>query len=265
MAVSLFGREVPEFSTFGRAFNACFAALMGEFDYEEMYAEAREMAPIWFWLFQALMALLMLNMLLAIIMDTYAEVKGMTHDLETLPQQLFILVRRWQRIRLGYRLPLEKIDNKMTEVFGKIKKKELRSLTIETKFVPEDIITVEVFADKIEGMEIPQAKRLITLAVRNWRLEQSVPLTLSEAMTVIGMTHQQQLQHDKAMAHLESKLDQTNAELAKTNAEIVKMAEGIARIEQLLVGTPQWEKAISGYMKNNTSPGKERKKENNQV
>merc|ERR1719265_891946 len=95
MAIGLFGREMHEFSTFELAFSSCFLVLMGDFDYGAMFSEARVMGTVWFWAFQIVLVLIMLNMLLAIIMDTYSEVKDMSSDSETLPEQLLILIQRW--------------------------------------------------------------------------------------------------------------------------------------------------------------------------
>eukprot|EP00746_Dinoflagellata_sp_MGD_P127331 gnl/MRDRNA2_/MRDRNA2_61929_c0_seq2.p1 gnl/MRDRNA2_/MRDRNA2_61929_c0~~gnl/MRDRNA2_/MRDRNA2_61929_c0_seq2.p1 ORF type:complete len:905 (+),score=115.22 gnl/MRDRNA2_/MRDRNA2_61929_c0_seq2:66-2717(+) len=257
MAVSLFGREMPEFSTFGRSFNTCFAVLMGEFEHGVLFAEAREFGSVWFWLFQVIMAMLLLNMLLAIIMDTYSEVKGMSSNAETVADTIFNMLQRWHRILLRERLPLNDILNKMEEVYSEAWVKGSINFTIETKWSSNDLITVQEFFEKIfvpllkgEKMEVSQAHRLITLAVRNWRLRHSEPLSLSEAMTVVGMTHQRQIQQDKTLVHLEHKLahtnsmlaekfDQTNGELEKTKAEIAKMAAGMDRMEKLLMGLCQ--------------------------
>ena len=53
--------------------------------------------------------------------------------METLPDQFWTIIKRWERIRLGLRLPLETIDHKLTEVFGKVKKDELNAAKFEKK------------------------------------------------------------------------------------------------------------------------------------
>lgn len=49
---------------------------MGDFEWEEMNHVGRVQAGVWFWSFTWLVNLIMLNMLLAVIMDVYTEVKG---------------------------------------------------------------------------------------------------------------------------------------------------------------------------------------------
>eukprot|EP00746_Dinoflagellata_sp_MGD_P029188 gnl/MRDRNA2_/MRDRNA2_169041_c0_seq1.p1 gnl/MRDRNA2_/MRDRNA2_169041_c0~~gnl/MRDRNA2_/MRDRNA2_169041_c0_seq1.p1 ORF type:complete len:287 (-),score=45.95 gnl/MRDRNA2_/MRDRNA2_169041_c0_seq1:324-1184(-) len=238
MALSLFGRQIPEFSTFDRAFTSCFRVLMGDFDYEAMFAEARLMGTIWFWLFQTVLVLLMLNMLLAIIMDTYTEVKGLSSNKETLPEQLGTLLRRWRWIREGQGLSLDTIDEKLTQVYGKTKKKVLKNLSTETVFAPEDILTVEKFAEAIEGLHSAQAERLITMAVKNWHLEHLEPLTMSEAMNVISLTHRYQMEEivksDKNYQEQSDRMDSLEQQLNTIQSAQKSMQSALERIEGLL-------------------------------
>mmetsp|Transcript_20254 Transcript_20254/g.46533 ORF Transcript_20254/g.46533 Transcript_20254/m.46533 type:complete len:772 (-) Transcript_20254:87-2402(-) len=74
-AFFLFGQKILEWSTPGLALNTSFRALMGDFDFVSMYNVAPVSATVWFWSYMMLIFLVMLNMLLAIIMDTYCEVK----------------------------------------------------------------------------------------------------------------------------------------------------------------------------------------------
>ena len=48
---------------------------MGDIDWEELSSIGRMEAGVWLWLFIIGIVLLMMNMILAIIMDNYAEVK----------------------------------------------------------------------------------------------------------------------------------------------------------------------------------------------
>ena len=48
--------------------------LMGDFDFYEMSQVSAVFAFFWFWTFQGLVFLIMLNMLLAIVLDTYSQV-----------------------------------------------------------------------------------------------------------------------------------------------------------------------------------------------
>merc|ERR1711904_29012 len=69
--VVLFGREVYGFTTFPRAMNSCFRLLLGDIDWGEISEIGRMEAGFWMWCFIIIVVLLMLNMLLAIVMDHY--------------------------------------------------------------------------------------------------------------------------------------------------------------------------------------------------
>ena len=68
----LFGARMKDFSSLIRSINMGWRILMGEFDFEGMSVVNYNMAMIWFWGFEILMLLILFNMLLAIVMDTYA-------------------------------------------------------------------------------------------------------------------------------------------------------------------------------------------------
>merc|ERR1719399_2820725 len=83
----LFGRRLFEFSTLGRAVQTCFLIVMGDFDWNSLRLEHEITAGIWFWTFMILVFLIMLNMLLAIVMDIYTEVKTSSGSSEPVWEQ----------------------------------------------------------------------------------------------------------------------------------------------------------------------------------
>ncbi|KAF4740320.1 TRP-like ion channel Pkd2, partial [Perkinsus olseni] len=96
---TLFGKRLKAWSTPGDAINTAFVALMGDFDYNAMRRVAPVSAAIWFWFYMVLVFLVMLNMLLAIVMDTYTSVKdeacaaellSLTSDSTGLPHRKFL-------------------------------------------------------------------------------------------------------------------------------------------------------------------------------
>mmetsp|Transcript_77564 Transcript_77564/g.214319 ORF Transcript_77564/g.214319 Transcript_77564/m.214319 type:complete len:751 (+) Transcript_77564:95-2347(+) len=86
-AYFLFGHQLKEWSDPGLSINTSFRTLMGDFDFQEMFRIAPVSSVTWFWLFMLLIFLVMLNMLLAIILDTYSEVKDSIRDQSTLWEQ----------------------------------------------------------------------------------------------------------------------------------------------------------------------------------
>jgi hypothetical protein len=75
-AYFIYGNQLYDWSNMWLALNSSFRTLMGDFDFASMYAISPIPAMVWFWLYMVLFYLIMLNMLLAIVMDTYAEVKS---------------------------------------------------------------------------------------------------------------------------------------------------------------------------------------------
>mmetsp|Transcript_18147 Transcript_18147/g.59274 ORF Transcript_18147/g.59274 Transcript_18147/m.59274 type:complete len:1019 (-) Transcript_18147:50-3106(-) len=72
----IFGPEVPEFKSLGDSFGALMRSLLGDFDYGALSDANSALAPILFYFFNALVFMVLLNMFLAIICDSFAEVKG---------------------------------------------------------------------------------------------------------------------------------------------------------------------------------------------
>ncbi|CAD7957645.1 unnamed protein product [Amoebophrya sp. A120] len=95
----LFGSRVKQFSTLTRAYNMAFRILMGEFDFDAMTLGSDLdylYGTLWFWMFETLVFLIMFNMLLAIVMDTYAKVSGKKEGSETMVEQTFSTYRMLQ-------------------------------------------------------------------------------------------------------------------------------------------------------------------------
>merc|ERR1719281_2343857 len=76
VSLCLFGLEVEEFATIARSSFSAFRVLEGEFNWNEMHNVGRFPAAAWVVLFSVVIGYIMLNMLLAIIMDTYRQLKG---------------------------------------------------------------------------------------------------------------------------------------------------------------------------------------------
>lgn len=111
----LFGQELLMFSTLERAVDATFKIVMGDFDWDEMRRIGRLEAWIWFFTFMLLVNLIMLNMLVAIIMDVYAEVKSaLPPDADTLWSQLYEVIDRKTAVYYyGTRVSLRKIHDRL--------------------------------------------------------------------------------------------------------------------------------------------------------
>uniref|UniRef100_A0AAQ4QYX9 Polycystic kidney disease 2-like 1 n=1 Tax=Gasterosteus aculeatus aculeatus TaxID=481459 RepID=A0AAQ4QYX9_GASAC len=71
----LFGTEVESFSTFVKCIFTQFRIILGDFDYDAIDRANRVLGPIYFVTYVFFVFFVLLNMFLAIINDTYSEVK----------------------------------------------------------------------------------------------------------------------------------------------------------------------------------------------
>ena len=87
-AFQLFHKQLclwlQQFSTFGTAVNTCFAILLGDIsvndDLNQLQGLQGVAATLFFWSFELLVFMVLLNFLLAIIVDAFSEVKENTHE-----------------------------------------------------------------------------------------------------------------------------------------------------------------------------------------
>lgn len=93
----MFGRRVQQFSTIEGAICVCFKiAMESEFDWMTYSEEDFLTAMSWVWLYVLLVVLLMLNMVLAIIMDVYSVIRLRAGNSETVwANILFLCNRAW--------------------------------------------------------------------------------------------------------------------------------------------------------------------------
>jgi hypothetical protein len=114
--VVLFGREVQSFTTTFRSMITCFRAMFGDFDFIEMQEVGRSDAIMWFLPFMILIVLILLNMLIAIVMDAHAEVvAGLEHEdsITALTQKaLRTKSRKWRKTNVPLNHILRAIDEK---------------------------------------------------------------------------------------------------------------------------------------------------------
>lgn len=72
----VFGTQVNDFSTFERSIYTLFRIILGDFDFEALEAANRILGPIFFLTYVFFVFFVLLNMFIAIINDTYGEIKA---------------------------------------------------------------------------------------------------------------------------------------------------------------------------------------------
>jgi len=123
----LLGGDILHFNSFGASFNTAFLCLLGDFGwYSDLTEKVEPLASglpyfvvsLWFWSFIIFALQILLNMLLAIIMDNYAAVTGelMTMaDAPTLVQQCH---RYWTRKMMARKHGFTPLDRFFQELTG---------------------------------------------------------------------------------------------------------------------------------------------------
>jgi len=73
----LFGSEIQDYSTLLTTLNTMFRVMLGDFDYEELQTINALFAMVWFILFQVIVFMIMLNVFIAIISESFCEEHSM--------------------------------------------------------------------------------------------------------------------------------------------------------------------------------------------
>jgi len=136
----------------------------------------REEALAWFLTFQVLVTLVMLNMLLAIIMDVYTEVKGnIGNDAETLVSQSHEIFVRWKNKKRGLRLDLAEVLNHLGDPL-------LDDEDEEEDEESKVLLNVDKLLDKVPGMKQRQAIRILTNSQEMLEADSRKSQSMAEAM-----------------------------------------------------------------------------------
>lgn len=174
MAYVAFGAKIKQFSEQNRSLYMCWRILLGDFDVDEMDMVSLTLSNLWFFLFQLVVMLILLNMLLAIIMDTYTNVKGEKEDPVEIWNQTKIAVRHL-RERRGH-LPLLYMICEMEDD--------------DNRAHPANNVTPKSLKKAFERdkMTKSNAEYLIKEAV-SWakEMESRCELSLSDAVRLIGI------------------------------------------------------------------------------
>jgi len=205
--VLLFGHSLKEFKNVDYALYMCFNILFGDFNFGDMALVSRPSAFIWFWSYIMLVCIILLNMLLAIILDTYAEVKASGGQSMTLWKQASIMIKRHREFKLGNRLELDDI---------------LQSIENDT-WCDTDV-TADDMVKHITALPINQADRIIGRCrtwIRNTREREAEELTIVDNVRLLLTVHDRFMAFRREMhAFLQKEREEVHnaLKLAKTAA-----------------------------------------------
>ncbi|XP_067258926.1 polycystin-2 isoform X2 [Chanodichthys erythropterus] len=109
LAYLVFGTQVNDFSTFQACIFTQFRIILGDFDFSEIEEADSVLGPIYFTTFVFFIFMILLNMFLAIINDTYSEVKA---DMAQQRSEMEIT----DLIKKGYNRAMVKLKLKKTSI-----------------------------------------------------------------------------------------------------------------------------------------------------
>jgi hypothetical protein len=141
--------------------------MLGDFDWGELGAEHPVTAKLWFWSYMIVMMLLMLNMLMAIIMDKYTEVKTEAENTDPIWTQVMSMAKERVAQARGTRIP----ESELIRVVESMKEEEVDEATL-MKYHPD--------------LRQEQATEIINATTQRVEDGLNAGVTMSEAMRHIG-------------------------------------------------------------------------------
>lgn len=231
----LFGRRMVGFSTMTMACGSCFAILCGEFDWGLMSQEHLFTSMIWFWTFMILVFLVMLNMVLAIVMDVYTRVRADSEAGDPIWVNAADIIHRIRAFLLG------KVSS--DDVERDIEDKDI--LKVIENF-QHNKVNVHRLMTAIPSIPKSQAQRVVKDASEWHRIHQEQGMSLSDAMKLISrinhkvdaLVHSQQVsQKNDALLGRKKHVASIRRRIKRTiftalyNGDLKKLAEQIEREE----------------------------------
>ncbi|ETE65272.1 Polycystin-2, partial [Ophiophagus hannah] len=129
LAYLVFGTQVNDFSTFQDSIFTQFRILLGDFDFTEVEETNRILGPVYFTSFVFFMLFILLNMFLAIINDTYSEVKTDMIQQKSEMELSDLIKKGYTKAMVKLKLkktPVDDISESLRHCGGKLNFDELR-------------------------------------------------------------------------------------------------------------------------------------------
>eukprot|EP00930_Biecheleria_cincta_P068429 TRINITY_DN5584_c0_g1_i2.p1 TRINITY_DN5584_c0_g1~~TRINITY_DN5584_c0_g1_i2.p1 ORF type:complete len:887 (-),score=146.00 TRINITY_DN5584_c0_g1_i2:67-2703(-) len=171
-AVLLFGRDIEDFGNFGRALHSCFRLMFGDWDWKPMEKVNRFAANVWFILTLVFVVIILLNMLLAIIMDNYMNVKKRSASSESLGKQMQEMWRRRQMNKNKERVTLNVIWDAFVEESGG----QVKHMCQSNRAITEDFLM-----ELVPDIPSSQAHRTIHKSWRDHQRAHTKPFVIEDA------------------------------------------------------------------------------------
>lgn len=181
-AVLLFGRDLQDFGTLARAFHSCFRMMFGDWDWAPMERVNRLYAVVWFGLFMVLVVIILLNMMLAIIMDNYLSVKKQSGKAITLGKQISEMWRRRQMSRRKERV-------RLNDIWDAFEEQGCEEQHCEANHVHE--VTAVSIRTIVPGIPESQAQRTLQNSWTDYQKSTTVPFEFVHAKPMLMKLEEQ--------------------------------------------------------------------------
>lgn len=104
MAHLIFGSSILAFSSLSRSIHTCFEILLGDISINTQLKELSGLQSftgvLFFWSFEIVVYLVLLNFLLAIIVDAFSVVKETTSETTGMPEEIFTMMKmKWRNLK----------------------------------------------------------------------------------------------------------------------------------------------------------------------
>eukprot|EP00929_Paragymnodinium_shiwhaense_P109979 TRINITY_DN7662_c0_g1_i1.p1 TRINITY_DN7662_c0_g1~~TRINITY_DN7662_c0_g1_i1.p1 ORF type:complete len:913 (-),score=208.40 TRINITY_DN7662_c0_g1_i1:304-3042(-) len=97
----LFGRQIREFSTLSRAVTSAFRIIFKDIEWDALAVAGAPFAGFWLWVFSIVFTMIILNVLVAIIMDHYSHEQEATGSAETVVATIWKIIKSSRRKKGG--------------------------------------------------------------------------------------------------------------------------------------------------------------------
>lgn len=185
--IFLYADKLEEFAAIDRSLTSCWNLLLGDFEWERLRLTGRLEAGFWFWTFSIIVVQVMLNMLIAVIMDVYTQVKSSCTSAETLYSQSAEIWRRWRATR--------RKNNPEIALDHILQVLDPTDLDDGAEDEPEEILTLHAFQKKFEyKLTEEQAMEILTSAAVGAESEDRAEQHLSMSNAVLKIQEMQERQ-----------------------------------------------------------------------
>nr|XP_019944360.1 PREDICTED: polycystic kidney disease 2-like 1 protein [Paralichthys olivaceus] len=228
----LFGTEVDSFSTFVKCIFTQFRIILGDFNYDAIDRANRVLGPIYFVTYVFFVFFVLLNMFLAIINDTYSEVKEELSSQKDQLQITDIIKQSYMKTFMKLKLKKEKISDVQKALrsgSGEIEFKDFRETLKEMGHADHEISAAFSRFDR-DGNQILDEAEQERMKIE---LEEKRD-ALSDELNDLGMNYEKELLEKPAVTSSEQK--NRSGQIFVDQEQFLKLTGQVLQLESSVAG-----------------------------